>query len=96
MLILVLCLDLFGLLFIMFKLAILPLILPIQTRFSNKTRKKLRAVKNLKEKSMPINTDRTTHNVAIQTLSEITQDHHRNDNNQTYTHYENWIVQSKV
>jgi hypothetical protein len=80
----------------MFKLAILPLILLIQTRFSNKTRKKLRAVKNLKDKSMPINTDRTAHNVAVQTLSEMTQHHHRNDNNQTHTHYANWIVQSEV
>jgi hypothetical protein len=96
MLILVLCLDLFGLLFIMFKLAILPLILLIQTRFSNKTRKKSRAVKNLKDNSIPMHTDRTTHNVAIQTLSEMTQHHHRNDNNQTHTHYANWIVQSKV
>ncbi|UJR34338.1 hypothetical protein I4U23_021741 [Adineta vaga] len=85
-----LCLDLFGLLFIIFKLAILPLIKLLSKYFFNKTTNKSLNSNKLKE----ININHRTHNVAVQTLTEITEDDDEN-RNEALIYHENWISKSK-
>ncbi|CAF1084046.1 unnamed protein product [Adineta steineri] len=80
-----LCLDLVGLLFIGFKLAILPLILLIQKRFFHKQKNK-----------SSISKDHHIYETTIEeSFKEIRKHHRNNNNNQILTNHKNWFIQSK-
>jgi hypothetical protein len=87
----VLCLDLFGLLFILFKLAVLPLIFLARKHFSNKTTNNPVA-----NNSVSTDTDHIAHSPSLKILSEIIEDHGSSNDDHTDPHRENSIVQSKL